>query len=184
MALSDLIPSPQRWMIDAVVIAGALAAIWGYGAYQHHEGFKDGAKSVRDEWNAEKLATTSALATKNADTAVKNAQASTNQTQVLNVLQTTQVSIASGADAAASAAIGRLRILANRSPAGACAVPQGARASSPSDAGQTTVAAQLRDADRSDLVAVGAAADKVIAERQALLTACRGLLHEAWRMTN
>lgn len=155
----------------------------GLGFYLHHSGVQAGKREVQALWDAEKVQAQQALIEHNAKTALKDEQARTNQTEAVHVYTSQTVTIPLAVDAAASAAASRLRELANRTRRD-CPVPQGASAASGGDGGQTTVAAQLRDADREDLVAVSAAADKEVKEQRALIDVLRKLLREAWRQTN
>lgn len=178
---------PPQYRAAASIAAALLFVAYTGGVYWwgRTDGSASASTKAESKANAIAVKQYEAAASATATSQIKTEAAKANQSEVLHVLQTQTISIATGTDAAAVAAVGRLRILAARSGAASgCAVPKGASAASGSDAGQATVAGQLSDANRSDLVAVGAASDKVIAERQALLTACRGLLREAWRATN
>lgn len=158
------------------LLLGTHVVAWIHGRNHERDAQEQKAKVIE-------LAQVKAAAAKEADTAHKEAVMRETQTGVVHVLQTQTITLAGAVDASAAAATERLRVLASRS-ASRCVVPQSAGATSGSDAGQTTVAAILRDADRSDLVAVGAAADRALGEQVAMLGACRKLLREAWRMTN
>lgn len=173
---------PNRWLIDIAVVAGALAAIYGYGVYQHREGFKAGAKSVQDAWNAEKLAAQTVAIKADAKHRNDEHSAAEAQTKDAHDAQVQQTVIVNTNAAAGAAAIERLRNIPKSAGASCRAVP--ASASATAGLVSEPAAARLSDADIRDLVAVGVSANEVSQGLLLQLRQCGASLNRAYRMTN
>lgn len=58
----DLIPAPYRWAAYAFLLAGAAAALFGYGAHKHSAGVNEGKAAVQQAWDHERAAQMEAAA--------------------------------------------------------------------------------------------------------------------------